>query len=204
MLRREGVRNFEQQRLRQQHALGVAADIVVGIADADRPGRRQQRRQRTDARAGLELARGLGPMIDDLAAELMAEHDVAAEVHRLAAGKPFAHLDHAMRVLLRMQVGAADAAGERLDQHLPRARRRFRQFAHDDLAVPENRSTHQRVSLYFGRPIARRSRSGHGSDHANCRGSNEVTGSAKTRRPRSEAGSGAPARDARCKGRCRR
>ena len=34
VFRREPVGHFEQQRLAEQHALGIAADIVVGIADA--------------------------------------------------------------------------------------------------------------------------------------------------------------------------
>jgi hypothetical protein len=45
VLRRQSVRDFEQQRLAEQHALGIAADIVVGIANALRSLRRQQRRQ---------------------------------------------------------------------------------------------------------------------------------------------------------------
>jgi hypothetical protein len=104
VLRRETVRHFQQQGFRQQHALGIAADIVVGIADADRPRRRQQRRHRADARTRLQPARGRRPAIKDFATELMAEHDVAREIHRLATGKTFAHLDHPMRVLARVQI----------------------------------------------------------------------------------------------------
>jgi hypothetical protein len=53
MLGREAVRDFEQQGFAEQHALGIGADIVVGVADALRAVRRQQRRQRTDLRARL-------------------------------------------------------------------------------------------------------------------------------------------------------
>ena len=138
MFRREAVRHFQQQRLAEQHALGIAADIVVGIADALRPLRRQQRRQRTDAGAGFQLALGAGAVIEHLAAEFVAEHDIAGEVHRLAAGKMPCHFDHAMGMLARVQVGAADAAGQRPDQHLPRGRLRLGHGVDDDLAVPEN------------------------------------------------------------------
>jgi hypothetical protein len=72
----------------------------------------------------------------------VAEHDIAGKVHRLAAGEKPAHLDHAVGVLARVQVGAADAAGERLDQHLSRARLRLGQRVDDDLAVPENSCSH--------------------------------------------------------------
>jgi hypothetical protein len=87
MLRRKSVRNFEQQRLAEQHALGIAADIVVGIADALRSLRCQQCGKRTDACAGFQLAPSGGAIIQNLAAEFVAEHDIAGQVHRFAAGK---------------------------------------------------------------------------------------------------------------------
>jgi len=58
------------------------------------------------------------------------------------------HFDHAVGVLARVQVGAADAAGQRLHQHLPRARLRLGQRIDDDLAVPENGSAHWRPPQY--------------------------------------------------------
>ena len=119
MLRRETIRHLQQQRFAEQHALGIAADIVVGIADALRAFRRQQRRQRTDAGAGFQLALRARTVVEDLAAEFVAEHDVAGKIHRLAAGKMPGQFDHAMGVLAGVQVGTADAAGQRLDQHLP-------------------------------------------------------------------------------------
>ena len=149
---RQPVRHFQQQRLAEQHALGIAADIVVGIADALRAFRGQQRRQRTYPGAGFQLALRARPVIEDLAAEFVAEHDVAGEVHRLAAGKMPGQFDHAVGVLARVQVGAADAAGQRLDQHLPRARLRLGHRIDDDLAVPENGCAHRRPpwrSCYF-------------------------------------------------------
>ena len=79
-----------------------------------------------------------GAVIEHLAAEFVAEHDIAGEVHRLAAGEMPCHFDHAMGVLARVQVGAADAAGQRLDQHLSRGRLRLGHGVDDDLAVPEN------------------------------------------------------------------
>ena len=72
----------------------------------------------------------------------MAEHDVAGKIHRLAAGEMLCQFDHAMGVLAGVQVGAADAAGQRLDQHLPGRRFGLGQRIDDDLAVPENRSAH--------------------------------------------------------------
>ena len=142
----EAVRDFEQQGFAEQHALGIGADIVVGVADALRAFRGQKRRQRTDFGAGLELLRRARTIVEHLAAEFVAEHDVAGKVHRLAAGKMLCQFDHAVRVLARVQVGAADAAGQRLDQHHARARLGFRHLIDDDLAVSENGSAHESSS----------------------------------------------------------
>ena len=142
----ETVRDFEQQGFAEQHALGIGADIVVGVADALRAFRGQKRRQRTDFRAGLELLRRARTIVEHLAAEFMAEHDVARKIHRLAAGKMLCQFHHAVRVLARVQVGAADAAGQRLDQHHARARLGLRQLIDDDFPVAENGSAHESSS----------------------------------------------------------
>jgi hypothetical protein len=138
------VRHLQQQRLAEQHALGIAANIVVGIADALRALLRQQRRKRADPRTGFQLARRGRAIIENLATEFMAEHDVAGEVHRLAAREMPGQLDHVVGVLARMQVRAANAAGQRLDQHLPRGGFGLGQRIDDNLAVPENGSAHRR------------------------------------------------------------
>jgi hypothetical protein len=127
-------------------ASGSVADIVVGVADALRAFRGQQRRQRTDFGAGLELLRRARTIIDHLAAEFMAEHDVARKIHRLAAGKMFCQFDHAVRVLARVQVGAADAAGQRFYQHHARTRFGFRHLVDDNFPVAENGCAHERSS----------------------------------------------------------
>jgi len=107
MLRRKSVGHLQQQRLAEQHALGVAADIVVGIADALRSIRHQQGGKRADPCTGFQLALGPRPVIDDLAAEFMTEHHVAGEVHRFAAWKMPRQFDHAMGMFARMQVRSA-------------------------------------------------------------------------------------------------
>ena len=142
VLGRQAVRYLQQQGLAEQHALGITADIVVGVTDALNALRRQQRRQRAHFGAGLQFALGRCTVVQHLAAELMAEHDVARQVHRRAAGQELAQLHHAVGMLARMQIGAADATGERFDQHLAGARLRFRHLVDDDLAVSEDRCAH--------------------------------------------------------------
>ena len=97
---------------------------------------------------GFSLRAGARTVVQHLAAELVAEHDVAGKIHRLAAGKMFCQFDHAVGMLARVQIGAADAAGQRLDQHLPCARLRLGHGVDDDLAVPENRSAHRRPPCF--------------------------------------------------------
>ena len=62
---------------------------------------------------GFSLRVGARTVVEHLAAEFVAEHDVAGKIHRLAAGKMLCQFDHAVGMLARMQVGAADAAGQR-------------------------------------------------------------------------------------------
>ena len=61
-------------------------------------------------------------------------------------------LDHVAGVLARMQVGAADAAGQCLDQHLPSSGYGLRHGVDDDLAVSKNRSAHGLIPPVSGDP----------------------------------------------------
>jgi hypothetical protein len=144
MLGRQTVGDFEQQGFAEQHALGIGADIVVGVADALRAFGGQKRRQRADFGAGLEFLRCARTIVEHLAAEFMAEHDVARKIHRLAAGKMFCQFHHAVAVLARVQVGAADAACQRFYQHHARARLGFWQLIDDDFPVAENGCAHEK------------------------------------------------------------
>ena len=209
VLRQQAVRHFQQQRFAEQHPLGIAADILVGIADALRPRRRQQRRQRTDARAGLEPLLRARPVIDDLAAELMAEHDIARRVHRLAAGDACSDCGETMRVLARMQIGAADAAGERFDQHLLRTGHRLGHGIDDNLALPEDRSAHgvppSKAARLSWMEAGARAILDHILNYGRRRRQRLlVRDLARSRRPPTAIASAARARDARCRGRLRR
>ena len=62
-------------------------------------------------------------VVDDLGAELVAHHDVAFEIHDERAARAPRPFDQFLGMLERVQVGAADSAGERLDQRLAGARR---------------------------------------------------------------------------------
>src|SRR5204863_56631 len=118
----------------------IAADIIIGIPDALRSLRCQERRQRTHARACFQRALRIRTIVQNFAAELVPEHDIAAEVHRFTAWEMAGQFDHAVSVFARVQVGTANAAGQGLDQHLSRGRLWLRQITYDDLAVPENGS----------------------------------------------------------------
>jgi hypothetical protein len=81
-------------------------------------------------------------MIENFAAELVPEHHIARQIHRLATWKMPGQLDHPVGVLARMEVGTADAAGERLDQHLTVTGPGFGDLIDHDLTAPENGCAH--------------------------------------------------------------
>ena len=90
--------------------------------------------------------------VEDLGAEFVTENGVGRRVegHRAAACAT-AGLDHVLHVMEGVQVGAADAAGQRLDQNLPLARGQFPDFvAHQALVAPYHRP-HRPTSLRTGR-----------------------------------------------------
>jgi hypothetical protein len=99
----QSVRHLQQQGLAEQHPFGIAADIVIGIADAGRSRRRHQRRHRADPHARLQPALRVRAVIQHFTAELVAENHVARQVHRFPA-YIFGHLHHAVCMLAGMQV----------------------------------------------------------------------------------------------------
>src|SRR5262249_35075974 len=101
-----------------------------------------QRGYRANPRARLQPALRIGAIVHDLATKFVTEHDIARKVHWFSARKKSGQFDHATGVLARVQVRAADAAGQCPDQHLAGAGYRLWHGIDDDLAVPENGSAH--------------------------------------------------------------
>ena len=89
-------------------------------------------------------------MFDDLAAEFVAEHHVARGIHRPASAGAAGAFDKLLRVLRRVQIGAADAAAQRLHQHLAFARRRIGDCIDDD----SRRCGRSRHAWHFPRLVA--------------------------------------------------
>src|SRR6266851_3083823 len=138
------VGHFQQERLAEPHVLGVATGVVVRVADALGSGGRHQHRARADARARLERAHRIRPVLDDLGAELVAHDDVAAQVHDARVAGPPRGRHELIGELERVQVRAADPAGQRADEHLARPRLGHRDIRHDQLAVPHDGGAHRR------------------------------------------------------------
>jgi hypothetical protein len=80
LLGREPVRDLEQQRLGEPHVLGVAARLVVRVADGLAPLGALKHRYRAHARAGRETPRRPRAVVDDLRADLVAHDDVAGKI----------------------------------------------------------------------------------------------------------------------------
>jgi hypothetical protein len=81
-------------------------------------------------------------VLDDLGAELVPHHHVAGQVHREHAARAPGGGHELLGVLEGVEVGAADAAGERLDQHLARARLGGGQVGHHEAPAPHHGGTH--------------------------------------------------------------
>lgn len=138
----QSVGYLQQQRRRQHHLLAVAARKIVGIADRAMAVGLRDHRHRADQRAGLQLALGARTVIQHFAAEFVAEHDVARQVEWLAAGDALRERDHVRCVLGIVQVRTADAAAQRLHQHLSRCWHRRRDVCDDDVAAAQDRRLH--------------------------------------------------------------
>src|SRR5579859_87428 len=83
-------------------------------------------------------------MVEDLGAELVTEDSVGAGVEAVvAAARAAAELDHMLHVVQGMQVGAADAAGQRLHQHLAGRRLQLGDLVADQLLVAPNHRPHR-------------------------------------------------------------
>ena len=82
---------------------------------------------------GLSAARRVGAVVDDLGAELVPHHDVARGVHARTALPARRAPRPCVGVLERVQVRAADAAGERLHQDLAGPGRGHRDVVDDEL-----------------------------------------------------------------------
>src|SRR5206468_2197056 len=85
-------------------APGVAAGRVVRVADGPHPVGANEPRPRADARPPGKVAAGLGAVLDDRGAELVAHHDVAAQVHHEPTAGAAPGLDEVLGVLERVQV----------------------------------------------------------------------------------------------------
>ena len=114
----------EQQQLLQHHVLGQRAGVRVGVADLLHAGGAQDDGHRADACPDRQRAGRVGPVLHDLRTELVAEDAVGVRVE----GR-HAHRVHEVREMAevgqRVQIGAADAGGERAHHDVARGRDRF-------------------------------------------------------------------------------
>ena len=138
----QSVRHFQQQALGERHVLREATGDVVGIADALHGVAGDRHRHRADQCAGLQALLGARAVLDHLAAELVAEHHVARGVHVPATAGAARALDELLGVFRRVQIGAADAAAQRLHQHLAFGRRGIGDRVDDDVAVAKDGGAH--------------------------------------------------------------
>src|SRR5258707_394352 len=119
-LSRKAVRHFEQEKLGQPHQLAVAAGIIVRVAHRFDAGRSDQHRHRANAGTRLQMFLRLRSVVDHLGAELVAHYDIALEVHHERSTGFARTFNQPLGVLERVQIRAANPAGERFHQRLAR------------------------------------------------------------------------------------
>jgi len=161
VLGRQTVRHLEREELREHHQLAVAAGVVVRVADRLDAARAGGERHRDDARAALERALRVRPEVEHLGAELVPHDHVARRVEGEWQARLTRRVNHLGRMPERVQVGAADAAGERADEDLARAGHGLGDRVHHQLRVPHHRGAHHGVSLIRRPGIARGRRREH-------------------------------------------
>ena len=122
-LGREPVRHREHQRLLDHDLLGVGAGRRGGEADrvhlARAPCAAAAPRR---ARPSATFFRASRPVVGDLAAELVAEHDPLIGAHEAVVAGLGEHVGRLVGVVAGVEVGAADPAAQDVEQHLPLAR----------------------------------------------------------------------------------
>ena len=80
----------------------------------------------------------------------MPEHYVTFRIHGPTIARPAGAIDELRGMLCRVQVAAANASAERLDQHLTLARCGIFYVVNNDAAVAEDRSAHIGLLRVFG------------------------------------------------------
>ena len=142
VLGREAVRHRQQEELREDHRLAVAAGIVVRVADGLDASRSDRERHRHDARPRGVHALRVRAEVDHLGAELVSHHHVARDVQREGHARLVRGLDHLVGVGERVKVRAADAAGEGADEHLAGARLGVGDGVDREAAASHHRGAH--------------------------------------------------------------
>jgi hypothetical protein len=123
-------RHRSQQHLLQHHVLGEPARVAVGVADGLGPLRAQHHRHGAHRGADRDHALGVGAVVEDLRGELVTEDQRPVGLQHVAAGDAARERRELREVLAGVQVGPADAAGDRPHQHLTGARHRVGHLGH--------------------------------------------------------------------------
>ncbi len=134
--------------------LGQRARIVVGVADLLDARRPHQDGHRADPGAHGQGARGVGSVLDDLRAELVAEDAVGRRIEGRHADRVHEG-GEVGEVAQRVQIGPADPGGERAHDDVARRGDGIGHLAHHQPALPGHRSPHGTATPFLtARPTA--------------------------------------------------
>jgi hypothetical protein len=147
------VRDGQRQRLLDEELLGVGARRHRRQPDSMHLFAAPQQRHGDDRCAGPRGLAGAGTVIDDLAAELVSEHDVLIRSHEGVVARFGHHVGEFVAVVARMQVRSADATLEHVEQQLPLGRCRSRLVDDLELRVGTGHGLHLAVPLIGLLPV---------------------------------------------------
>jgi hypothetical protein len=152
----EAIGHGQHQGLGEQHALGEAAGQAVGEAQRLHAARCQGHGHADHTGSGLQRLGRARAMVEDLGAELVAEDGVGGGIEAVVRASGAAReVDHVLHVVQRVQVGPADAAGQRPDQHLAVRRLQLGDLVADQLPVAPHYGSHLSLRSKSCWPIGR-------------------------------------------------
>ena len=142
-IRREAIRHRHHERFVHKQLLGVGAGgihretnhvhLLVAL-------QQRQRHHMGSGRIGSPAAR---PVLGDLAAELVPEHDAAIGAHEVVVADLVEHVGELVGVVAGVQVGSANPAAQHSERHLSSLRMRRRYIGQLQLGLVAGNRLHQ-------------------------------------------------------------
>ena len=151
----QAVGHGHHQRLLHEHLLGVGAGGIGRQADHVDTAGVTQERERDDPRAAGRRLATTGPVLGDLTAELVSEHDRLLGAREAVIPHAHGKLGPLIASVTGVKVRAADPTAQHLQAHLPLAGHRLGSLDDVELCVSADNRLHRRTGFLRGPGPAR-------------------------------------------------